>query len=74
MLWQINRVRVNRCVYRCVSAYGGVRQRVVITVSKGNVCWRALFCLDRMESLGVHVKRAIVNSIHLLKVCFGCES
>lgn len=47
MLWQINRVRVNRCMYRCVSTYGGVRQRVVITVFERNVHWRALFCLDQ---------------------------
>lgn len=46
MLWQINRVRVNRCAYRCVSTYGGVRQRVVITLSKGNGHGRAVFCLN----------------------------
>lgn len=29
VLWQINRVRVNRCPYRCVCMYSGARQRVV---------------------------------------------
>lgn len=31
----------------CVCVLGGVRQRAVITLSKGNRRGRALFCLDQ---------------------------
>lgn len=76
VLGQISKVRRSRCVYRCVCwcEGGGVRQRLVRTLSKGHGHGGLYVVQNRMESPGVRVKRPIVKSSNLLKVCSGCES